>query len=304
LDDNQEVIAVAAETDNTGFRAWGDGLKDLPKSILGYEVLQRLGEGAASTIYAVSHPTTKQVYALKHVVKKTEKDQRFIEQCETEFEVCKLFKHAVLRKCHELKYGKSMFMFVKECGLVMELVEGVPLSQHRPENIGTIIECFLQVAAGIGAMHYQRYVHCDLKPSNILLDEKSGQVKLIDFGQAAKIGTAKERIQGTPDFIAPEQVKLKAVTERTDVFNYGATLYWTLTGKTIPTLFTIDKGQREILDKQLYPTPSELNAKVPEALSHFVMRCVQVFPGHRPKDMEEVGSLLAVVKAKVVAEGQ
>ena len=65
----------------------------LPKTLFGYEVVDRIGEGAASTIYAVNHPKTHQLYALKHVVRKTEKDIRYVEQVENEFNVSKLFRH-------------------------------------------------------------------------------------------------------------------------------------------------------------------------------------------------------------------
>ena len=60
--------------------------------------------------------------------------------------------------------------------------------------------------------------------------------KIIDLGQSCPIGTTKSRIQGTPDYIAPEQVKRRTLGPRTDVFNLGATMYWALTGKNVPTL--------------------------------------------------------------------
>src|SRR4051794_5059994 len=81
----------------------------LPKSLFGYDVLSQLGVGAASTIYAVSDPKTKQLFALKHVVRKTEKDQRFIEQVQNEFAVGKACKHPVLRKMIDLKTVKKFF---------------------------------------------------------------------------------------------------------------------------------------------------------------------------------------------------
>src|SRR5207253_76651 len=130
----------------------------LPRSIFDYEVIDLIGDGAGSLIYAVNDPRTRQIYALKHVHRKSE-------------------KHA----------------------------------------------CFIETAKALQALHRQGFVHCDLKPNNILLGP-TGQVKVIDLGQACPVGTAKKRIQGTPDYIAPEQVKCIPVSVRTDVFNLGATL--------------------------------------------------------------------------------
>ena len=95
-------------------------------------------------------------------------------------------------------------------------------------------------------MHQMGYAHCDIKPNNILRND-TGKVKVIDFGQSCKIGTVKERIQGTPDYIAPEQVARRPISVQTDVFNLGATLYWALTGKLIPTLYTVNKkGEQQL----------------------------------------------------------
>src|SRR5437763_3065378 len=69
-----------------------------PKALFGYDVVDHLGQGAGSAIYVVSDRATHQIYALKHVVRKTEKDARFIEQLENEFAVSKSFGHPSLRK--------------------------------------------------------------------------------------------------------------------------------------------------------------------------------------------------------------
>jgi serine/threonine-protein kinase len=150
-----------------------------------------------------------------------------------------------------------------------------------------ILDTFIQAAQALKAMHQTGWAHCDIKPNNILRNEK-GQVKVIDFGQSCKIGTIKERIQGTPDYIAPEQVKLKPVSPRTDVYNFGATMYWTLTGERAPTLYTIPKGHKEILKDQKYPTPIELRPEVPEEISSLVMNCLRYRPHERPTHMEDV----------------
>jgi serine/threonine protein kinase len=63
----------------------------MAQKLLHYDVLERLGEGARSIIYLVQDPETRQVYALKHVVRAEQKDIRFIEQMETEFEISRQF---------------------------------------------------------------------------------------------------------------------------------------------------------------------------------------------------------------------
>jgi serine/threonine-protein kinase len=268
----------------------------LPKELFGYEVVDRIGEGAASTIYAVTEPKTHQLYALKHVVRKTEKDIRYVDQVENEFNVSKLFRHPGLRRSFEMKVSrKVVFGAITEAALVMEFVHGLPLHEQQPKGVAAAIDCFTQTARALEALHHLRLVHCDLKPNNIIRDN-DGRVKVIDFGQTCPFGTEKPRVQGTPDYIAPEQVKLKPVSPRTDVYNFGATMYWTLTGERAPTLYTIPKGHKEILKEQKYPTPRELKPEVPEEISVLVMNCLRYRPHERPTHMEDVLRVLEAYK--------
>jgi serine/threonine protein kinase len=268
----------------------------MPQKLLSYEVLERLGEGARSTIYAVSDPVTKQVYALKHVVRAEPKDIRFIEQMMAEFEVSKLFTHPALRHTFDLKIIKTLLLRVTEAFLVMELVDGKPLDERPPTSFLDIVDTFTQAAEGLKAMHSMGFAHCDIKPNNILRDDK-GHVKIIDFGQSCRIGTVKERIQGTPDYIAPEQVDRLPISAQTDVFNLGATLYWALTGKNIPTRYTVDKkGENSFLVDERIPTPQDLNPRVPSALSALVMDMVASSPRKRPAGMDAVIKRLDLAK--------
>jgi eukaryotic-like serine/threonine-protein kinase len=267
--------------------------------LLHYEVLERLGEGARSTIYAVSDPETRQVYALKHVVRNEPKDIRFIEQMEAEYAISKDFHHPNLRRCYELKISKTLLVKVSEAFLLMELFDGRPLDTIRLDpktQLPEIVEVFLQAARGLQAMHQAGYVHCDIKPNNILRNEH-GDVKVIDYGQSTKIGVVKERIQGTPDYIAPEQVSRRPVSPQTDVFNLGATLYWSLTGKNIPTLYTVNKkGDNSFLLDAAIDSPADLNPSVPPALSNLTMEMVSTNPRKRPETMEQVIVRLELVK--------
>jgi len=268
----------------------------MAQKLLHYDVLERLGEGARSTIYAVIDPETKQVYALKHVHRESQKDIRFIQQMETEFEISRQFTHPNLRRTFELKIVKSMLLKVNEAYLLMELVDGRPLDVRLPTDMIDIVDTFIQAAQGLKAMHAMGYVHCDIKPNNILRSE-AGKVKVIDFGQSCRIGTIKERIQGTPDYIAPEQVARRPVSIATDVFNLGASLYWALTGRHIPTLYTVNKkGENSFLLDTRIDTPQDLNPRVPPALSNLVIECISTNPKKRPDDMDQVITRLELAK--------
>src|SRR5580658_3100291 len=73
------------------------------RELFGYEVVDYIGEGAGSLIYVVTHPSNKQVYALKHVVVKNDKEVRFAEQLLNEFEVGRQVSHPLIRKVVEAK---------------------------------------------------------------------------------------------------------------------------------------------------------------------------------------------------------
>jgi serine/threonine-protein kinase len=274
----------------------------MSQKLLHYEVIDRLGEGAGSVIYSVRDPMTGRKYALKHVVRHKDKDVRFIEQMETEFEVSKQFTHPNLRRSFDLKIVKTILLKKNEAFLIMELFEGKPLEVRPPSSMLDVVDTFIPAAQGIKALHEMGYIHCDLKPNNILRDS-NGQIKVIDFGQTAKIGTVKDRIQGTPDYISPEQVERRPITIQTDIYNFGATIYWALTGKTIPTQYTVSrKGEHSFLLDTLIPTPQQLNPKVPIAMSNLVIECISTNPKKRPPDMEQTIMRLELAKHVILKQ--
>ncbi|MCC6240110.1 MAG: serine/threonine protein kinase [Phycisphaerales bacterium] len=268
---------------------------ELPKTLFGYEVLDYIGQGAGSQLYVVSDPSTRQLYTLKHVIRATDKDIRFVEQLEVEYEVGQRVRHQALRRSIDLKHRRSFLGRVLEAVLVLELVDGQTLENALPHTLKHVLRVFIQTASALHAMHEIGFVHCDLKPSNILIDAQ-GDVKVIDLGQAARIGVAKQRIQGTPDYIAPEQVKREPVTARTDIFNFGATLYWALAGKKLPTLYTINRGENSFLLDGTIETPRQANPTIPEPLSDLTMLCVRSNPIRRPENMLLVQNRLEFIQ--------
>jgi serine/threonine protein kinase len=273
-----------------------------PRELFGYEVLDLIGEGARSVIYAVAHPQTHQILAMKHVVLRREKDERYFEQLVNEFEVSQKFSHRTLRRSLELRDNHTLLRRATEMALVMELFDGPSLDSRPPGSVMSLLHCFTQVAEGLHSLHSLGYAHCDLKPGNILMNA-DGEVKIIDFGQACRLGTIKQRIQGTADFIAPEQVRREPITRRTDVFNMGATMYWTLTGRSIPTLYTVRKDNNSFLLDDRVQSPHQINPTVPEPLSNLIMECVRSNPLKRPADMAELLRRFEIIRHVVNRRG-
>ncbi|MCC6284146.1 MAG: serine/threonine protein kinase [Phycisphaerales bacterium] len=269
----------------------------------GYKVLAELGQGAASSIYLVQDQKTKQIWALKHVVKRESKDQRFLDQAEQEVKVAQSLDHPGMRKIERL-IKKGSFLATKELYLVMELVDGISMERSPPKTFEHAVHVFQQVAEAMHHMHERGWVHADMKPNNIIVDDQS-RAKVIDLGQSCKIGTIKERIQGTPDYIAPEQVHRRAITPRTDVYNLGASIYWTLTRQHIPTALAKGDSLVGSIDDNLMekPTPAiELNPKVHPKLNDLIMLCVEVDPEKRPPDMKFVAERLNLIHGILLAQ--
>src|SRR5256885_2128839 len=112
----------------------------MAQKLLHYDVLERLGEGARSTIYLVQDPETRQQYALKHVHREAQKDIRFIEQMETEFEISRQFTHPNLRRSYDLKIAKTLLLKVNEAFMLMEYFDGKPLDVYVPPDQMQILD--------------------------------------------------------------------------------------------------------------------------------------------------------------------
>lgn len=285
-----------------------DGLevKQKGETVEGFRILSEIGRGAASVVYLVQETKTKQIWALKHLQKRSPKDQRFLDQAASEHKVSQDLDHPSIRKIPRL-IKKGSLLNVRELYLVMEWVDGDSMDQSPPATFESMVDICRQVALGLSHMHERGFVHADMKPHNIVVSE-GGRAKIIDLGQSCKIGTVKERIQGTPDYIAPEQVHRQAIVPATDTYNLGAMMYWLLTRKHVPT--ALDTGGERLvgsIDASLMDKPRpvcELNRKVPDGLGALVMDCVEIEIQHRPESMQTVADRLEHVLGELLATQQ
>ena len=178
-----------------------------------YRVVNTLGTGAGSTILLISDKTAGgKRYALKVVRKQEPEDEVYVQQALTEFEAAKKLNHPAISKVYDCRLKKSWFKTVG-VELLMEYVDGKTLDEIEAPELGQLVLMFCHVASALAHMHRRGVFHGDLKPGNIMLN-KSGQVKLIDFGTAWVRGQDKNRIQGTPQYIAPSRPTRRWSTRR------------------------------------------------------------------------------------------
>ncbi len=253
-----------------------------------YRVVNTLGTGAGSTILLISDKTAGgKRYALKVVRKQEPEDEVYVQQALTEFEAAKKLNHPAIAKVYDCRLKKAWFK-VKGVELLLEYVDGKTLDEIEAPELKQLVLIFCKVADAMSHMHRRGVFHGDLKPGNIML-AKNGQVKLIDFGTAWVRGQDKNRIQGTPQYLAPEQATEKVVDDKTDIYNLGATMYRMLTGRF---------AQQGILkpgeDRKLVP-PLKLNPRIPAELNELLISSLSIDPTKRPAGMFEMREKLSTI---------
>ncbi len=152
-------------------------------------------------------------YALKVVSIDGPSEQKFLDQAEHEFRVSQMLDHANLIKIYALEPVKDWLFRVRKMHMLIEYVNGKPLDEVPRIPVPRLVQVFERIAAGLVHMHRRQVYHGDLKPNNVMLS-RNGEVKIIDYGLAWIRGESKGRVQGTPEYMAPETAKSKIVNER------------------------------------------------------------------------------------------
>lgn len=258
-----------------------------------FQVLGTLGKGAHSTLLHVHRSADGRNYALKVVPITEPDDLKFLEQARHEFRVSQMLDHKNLIKIYALEEIKDWLFRIRKAHLLIEFVNGKTLDTCPPLPLPMLVQVFNCVADGLIHMHRHKVYHADLKPNNIMIS-RAGDVKIIDYGLATIQGEGKNRVQGTPEYMAPEQAKHKMVSERTDMYNFGATMYRMVTLRLPPTTVQQEGGlpiDAKTWSRMLKPV-QELNPKAPAALCDLIHRCLTFDPNKRPERMSEVQSVL------------
>ena len=259
-----------------------------------FQVVDKLGTGAHSSILHIRRSADGKNYALKVVPVDEPEDHKYLEQAQHEYRVGRMLDHPHLIKVYAFETVRDWLFRVKKAHLLIEYVNGKTLNVWPNIPMPQLVQVFKVVADGLVHMHRRQVYHADLKPNNIMVS-KAGEVKIIDYGLAWIKGEPKNRVQGTPEYMAPETHRHKLVNERTDIFNFGATMYRMLTWRLPPSTISEEDASVPIDAKmwqKLFKPVQEFNPKAPPELCELVHRCLAYNALQRPERASEIQGTL------------
>ena len=263
--------------------------------VKGYQLIELIGHGAGSEVYKARHMRSGDILAVKIVRRGSPHSARLFRQIANEFKVAHKWTHPNLVRLHELVTDR-LLLWKFQVALAMEYVPGEPLADGGRLTAAQIADYYAQLADAMNYMHHRGYIHLDMKPQNVLITPE-GQAKIVDFGLCTRKGRYNPRVQGTPDFMAPEQLHQGWVDERTDVFNLGATMYHIVTGKSVQMTVT-----RRLENAHAVPVVSEtfqsMNVEVPPELESLILQSCRAAPAERPLTMQRVIERLESIRGR------
>ncbi len=204
---------------------------DAPSRIGRYRLIERIGGGPTSTVFAAHDEFLERSVAIKTLAldhkDEPETRERFLREARITSD---------LRDDHIV----SVLDIGEAEGrpfIAMELLAGLPLGEYLKRNAGASLDAKLdlmeQLCRGLQAAHDRGIVHRDVKPGNLFVTT-NGCLKILDFGLArlqTSTLTANGQVVGTPDFMSPEQALGRRVDQRSDVFSAAAVGYYIVTGR-------------------------------------------------------------------------
>jgi serine/threonine-protein kinase len=264
----------------------------VPGTLLGgrYRVIGLLGRGGMGEVYRATDLMLGQSVALKFLPPEASSNPRLLERFHGEVRVARQVSHPNVCRVYDIGEIEGMPF------LSMEYVDGEDLGGLL-QRIGRLPEdkalvTARQLCAGLQAAHDRGVIHRDLKPQNIMMN-KRGEVVIMDFGLAAIADqlTGAEVHNGTPAYMAPEQLKGAEVTARSDIYALGLVLYEIFTGKRPYD----GQSVKQLLEQQEsghLPSMTSGTAEVDPAVEKAIRRCLEADPARRPASALSVASIL------------
>ncbi|HXA19965.1 MAG TPA: serine/threonine-protein kinase [Thermoanaerobaculia bacterium] len=267
-----------------------------------YEIVRELGKGAMGIVYLAKDPLIGRLVALKTIRPSAHADDEDTREFQARFvreaQAAGILNHPAIVTVHDIGQDEPSGMSF----IAMEYVEGQNLkemlAQGRPLSFEQAADIIAQVAEGLDFAHAKGIVHRDVKPANIILLE-GNRAKITDFG-IAKITsgvanlTTTGQFLGTPNYMAPEQIKGTPVDGRSDIFSLGICLYECLTHRKPFGGDSLTSISYKIVHEP-FPPLQEINPTIPEGYGVVVSQCLEKDPSKRYQRGKDVANALRAV---------
>ncbi|MGP0072923.1 MAG: serine/threonine-protein kinase [Bryobacteraceae bacterium] len=264
----------------------------LPGALLAgrYRIVALLGRGGMGEVYRAHDLTLGQEVALKFLPEVAARNPAALTRFYNEVRIARQVSHANVCRVYDLGEVDG------QPYLSMEYVDGEDLGSLL-RRIGRLpsdkaVETARQLCAGLAAAHAKGVLHRDLKPANVMLNGR-GQVVITDFGLAALADEipGEEIRNGTPAYMAPEQLAGREVTVQSDIYSLGLVLYEIFTGRRAFEASTLAELVR--LHGETTPlSPSSLVKDLDPTVETAILRCLDPEPSHRPPSALAVAARL------------
>ena len=257
-----------------------------------YLLLEEIARGGMGIVYKARHLELKRLVALKMILSGSLATPAERARFRREAELAANLDHPNIVPIYEVRDQDGMLFFS------MKLVDGGNLAQHLatyardPRATARLV---VTLAQALHYAHGKGFIHCDLKPSNVLID-RDGQPQITDFGLARRTAqdsslTATGAILGTPSYMAPEQAagQRQSIGPATDVYGLGAILYELLTGRPPFRTSTMMETVLQVLERDPV-APRELVPGLPRELETICLKCLEKMPEDRYPTAQELAN--------------
>jgi serine/threonine protein kinase len=266
-----------------------------------YEIRRGLGSGSMGSVYLAFDPKVSREVAVKILRKEFAKSEKHRQRFEREARAIAALRHPNVVEIYD--YGGSP---EEHLYLVMEYVRGQNLGKlleaNGPLPEPVLAACGLELGAALQHAHEHGVIHRDIKPENVFLDR--GRIVLVDFGIVKAIApenplgadAARSRtdVIGTPGFMAPEQIEQKPLDARTDLFAFGALLYF-LAANKLPFEADSPYALVEQFRTSRAAPITFVRQDLSEEMRRIIHDCLEVDPKLRPSDAKSVRDRLRPV---------
>jgi predicted Ser/Thr protein kinase len=259
-----------------------------------YVLMERLGKGGMGVVYKANQASLKRLVAVKMILAGQLADEQDVARFRSEAESAASLDHPNIVQIYEIGEHQRQHYFSMRYVEGESLADRLKTSPLPAREAARLVE---QVARAIAYAHSRGVIHRDLKPANILVDRQN-QPQVTDFGLAKRVQgdsdlTASGKPIGTPSYMSPEQAagRLQEISERSDVYSLGATLYALLVGRPP---FQADNPLDTLVQVREQEPVSlrQLNPKLPRDLETVCAKCLEKDPRRRYGSADELAEEL------------